>query len=62
MKDINLKRLLITVFAISWLGVLPQLLLAYDISIPRFLGNFEILMTLGPILGAIIFMKLFKNS
>jgi hypothetical protein len=30
--------------------------LAYDISIPHFLGNFEILMSLGPILGAKIFI------
>ncbi len=56
MKDINLKSLLITVFAISWLGVLPQLLIAYEIAIPAFLGYFEILMTLGPILGAVIFI------
>ena len=56
MKDINLKSLLIFVFAVSWLGVLPQLLIAYEIEIPHFLDNFEILMTLGPILGALIFI------
>ena len=56
MKNINLKALLITVFIISWLGVLPQLLIAYEVNIPKFLASFEILMTLGPILGAIIFI------
>lgn len=56
MKDMNLKSLLLLVFAISWLGVLPQLLIAHGISIPRFLGNFEILMTLGPIVAAILFI------
>ncbi len=56
MKSINLKGLLITVFAISWIGVLPQLLFAYEIKIPKFLGSLDILMTLGPILGAIIFI------
>ena len=56
MKNINIKGLLITVFAISWIGVLPQLLIAHEVKIPKFLGNLDILMTLGPILGAIIFI------
>lgn len=56
MKDINLKSLILTVFTISWIGVLPQLLIAYGINIPSFLGNLEVLMTLGPILGAVIFI------
>ncbi|MBT8205660.1 MAG: hypothetical protein KJO20_09820, partial [Eudoraea sp.] len=56
MKSINLRNLLLFVFVISWIGVLPQLLIAYGYKIPAFLGNLEILMTLGPILGAIIFI------
>ena len=56
MKKINLIKLIITVFVISWIGVLPSLLLAYNIDIPNFLKHLEHLMTLGPILGAIIFV------
>ncbi|MBT8253147.1 MAG: CPBP family intramembrane metalloprotease [Bacteroidia bacterium] len=56
MESINLKNLLITVFIISWLGVLPNLLIAYGVEIPDAFGNLEILMTLGPIIGAIIFI------
>ena len=56
MKPINLRSLILTVFAISWIGVIPQLLIAYNINIPSFLGRFDILMTLGPIIGAIIFI------
>ncbi|ALM08201.1 hypothetical protein SB49_10595 [Sediminicola sp. YIK13] len=56
MKNINLKGLLITVFTISWIGVLPQLLKAYGIKIPKFLESVDLLMTLGPMLGAILFI------
>ena len=56
MKKINLTKLVITVFAISWIGVLPSILLAYGYSIPKFLTYFHILMTLGPMLGAIAFV------
>lgn len=56
MKGINLRGLLLFVFAISWLGVVPQLLIAYGIEIPVALGKFDLLMTLGPILGAIAFI------
>ncbi len=56
LKSINLRNLLLFVFAISWIGVLPQLLIAHGFKIPSFFGALEILMTLGPILGAIIFI------
>lgn len=56
MKKINLVRLIITVFIISWIGVLPSLLIAYKVNVPSFLKYFEILMTLGPLLGALIFI------
>ena len=54
MKHINLTKLIITVFIISWIGVLPSLFLAYKIQIPNFLKHFEHFMTLGPILGTTI--------
>ena len=60
MKDVNLTKLIITVFLISWVGVTPSLLLAYDINIPSYIKSLEILMTLGPILGAVIFI--YKSS
>lgn len=56
MKDINLTALIIIVFAISWLGVLPSILIAYGYSIPEFLTHFHILMTLGPMIGVVIFI------
>jgi len=56
MKNINLTKLIITVFAISWLGVLPSLLIAYNIQIPKAFKFLEVLMTLGPILGTVIFI------
>lgn len=56
MNSINIKGLLLTVFAISWIGIIPQLLISYDVEIPAFLSRFDLLMTLGPILGAIIFI------
>ncbi|MBO3699042.1 type II CAAX prenyl endopeptidase Rce1 family protein [Roseivirga sp. E12] len=56
MKAINLTKLVITVFLISWLGVIPSLLIAYNIQIPSALKSLDILMTLGPLLGASIFI------
>lgn len=56
MKKINLVSLIVTVFIISWLGILPSLLIAYKVSIPGFFKHFDLLMTLGPILGATIFI------
>lgn len=57
---VNLTKLLITVFIISWIGVLPSLLIAYEFKIPKIFIHFDILMTLGPILGAVIFI--FKSQ
>lgn len=56
MKKINLTSLIITVFIISWIGVLPGLLDAHGFAIPEFLQGLDILMTLGPIVGAIVFI------
>jgi membrane protease YdiL (CAAX protease family) len=56
MKSLNLPWLIATVFIISWLGVIPGLLIAYGVEIPAALAYLEILMTLGPILGAMIFI------
>lgn len=56
MKSINLTQLVITVFVISWVGVIPSLLIAYEIPFPPYLKSLDILMTLGPLLGAIIFI------
>lgn len=58
MKKLKLFPLILTVFLISWLGVLPSLLKAYGFQIPKALGLLHILMTLGPILGACIFLAL----
>ncbi len=56
MKTLNLPWLIATVFLISWLGVTPGLLIAYGVEIPPALAYLEILMTLGPILGAVVFI------
>ncbi len=56
MKTLNLSWLIATVFVISWLGVAPSLLIAYGVEIPAALAYLEILMTLGPILGAVVFI------
>lgn len=56
MKPINLTKLIITVFIISWIGVLPSLLIAYQFKIPSALKHLDLLMTLGPIIGAIVFI------
>lgn len=62
MESINLKYLLLVVFGISWLGVIPQLLMAYGVKLPGLINHFDILMTLGPILGAIIFIYKAKGA
>ncbi|NND78999.1 MAG: CPBP family intramembrane metalloprotease [Maribacter sp.] len=56
MKTINLTLLIVVVFCISWLGVLPSLLLAHGIEISPGFEKFEILMTLGPLIGALLFI------
>jgi membrane protease YdiL (CAAX protease family) len=55
-KEINLTAMVLTVFAISWIGVLPSLLIAYDFEVPTALRSLELLMVLGPLLGAMIFI------
>ena len=62
MKEINLPKLIITVFIISWLGVLPSLLIAHGMEIPSVFKSFTILMTLGPLLGAVIFIYRAKGK
>lgn len=57
MKKINLTNLIVTVFVISWIGVLPSILDAHGFAIPQFLKSLNILMTLGPIIGAIVFIS-----
>jgi hypothetical protein len=44
------------VFCISWIGVLPSLLIAYGFEISPSFKKFEILMTLGPLIGALFFI------
>ena len=56
MKAIHLPALIVTVFLISWIGTLPGLLLYYGIEIPAGLKALDLLMILGPILGAVIFI------
>lgn len=56
MSEINLLKFILTVFVISWIGVVPALLIANGYEIPEALKSFELLMTLGPILGACIFI------
>lgn len=58
MKELNLFKLTLFVFGISWLGVIPSLLIAYGVQIPTVFKYFEILMTIGPILGAALFVYL----
>jgi membrane protease YdiL (CAAX protease family) len=55
-KRINLPAMVLTVFAISWIGVLPSLLIAHGVEIPVALKSLDVLMVLGPLLGAMIFI------
>lgn len=55
-KNINLPGMVLTVFAISWIGVLPSLLIAHGVEIPVPLRALGVLMVLGPLLGAMIFI------
>ena len=56
MKKIKLLPLITTIFFVSWLGVLPSLLIAHGMKLPAFLKNFHILMTLGTLLVSVIFV------
>lgn len=56
MKKLNLTLLIVVVFLVSWLGVLPSLLIAHGVEISPVLKRIEILMTLGPLIGAIFFI------
>lgn len=56
MKKIKLLPLIITIFLVSWLGVLPSLLIAHGVKLPTFLKHFHILMTLGTLLVSAIFV------
>lgn len=55
-KKINLPAMVLTVFAISWIGVLPSLLIAHGVEISAALKSLGVLMVLGPLLGAMIFI------
>jgi len=55
-KEINLAAMVLTVFAISWIGVLPSLLIAYGVEIPGAFQSLSVLMVLGPLVGAMIFI------
>ena len=61
MKPLDVRSLIILVFVISWIGVLPPLLTSYGYELPGWLNSLELLMTLGPLLGAIIYVYL-KNG
>ena len=55
-QKINLTAMVSTVFVISWVGVLPSLLIAHGVEIPSALEALDLLMVLGPLLGAMIFI------
>ena len=61
-KEINLPAMVLTVFAISWIGVLPSLLIAHGVAIPAPLQSLGVLMVLGPLLGAMIFIFRAKGA
>lgn len=58
----GLFKLIGIVFVISWIGVLPSLLISYGIDIPPALEHLDILMTLGPIIGATIYIAVNKGK
>jgi len=55
-STLNLTHLIITVFVISWIGVTPGLLMSYGVDLPPALKALDLLMVLGPLLGAVIFI------
>ncbi len=62
MKKDNLYKFYLLVFGISWIGVLPSLLIAHGIPLPNVLKHFHWLMTLGPVSGALIYLYLDQGS
>lgn len=58
MKKDNLTKFYLLVFGISWIGVLPSLLIAYGINLPDVLKHFHWLMTLGPVSATVIYLYL----
>lgn len=51
-----LWKIIFLVFIISWAGILPSLLIAHNIPIPESLKGLNVLMTLGTLIGALIFV------
>lgn len=62
MKKIRLRYLVLVVFCISWLGILPSLLISHGIKIPSIFKNLELLMTLGPLTGALAFIGIVQGK
>ncbi|MEM8887182.1 MAG: type II CAAX endopeptidase family protein [Bacteroidota bacterium] len=62
MKEIKIFSLIATVFLISWIGVIPNLLSAYGFEIGTFLKLLDVLMILGPILGACIVVYFYQGK
>ena len=58
MKKDNLLKFYLLVFGISWVGVLPSLLIAHGINLPDVLKHLHWLMTLGPISATVIYLYL----
>lgn len=56
MKNIHIPKLLAFVFIVSWIGVVPGLLKAHEVSIPKWVNVLSIFMVLGPLFGAILFI------
>jgi len=61
MKKVNLPHFILLVFLLSWLGIIPRLINSYGIWIPSFFSHFDILMTLGPLLAALIYISLIQG-
>jgi len=62
MNKSELWKLILVVFIISWIGVIPSLLIAYEISLPNALKRLDLLMTFGPLIGALIFIYRAKGK
>ena len=62
MNEIKIFPLIATVFFISWIGVIPSLLNAYGFEIGTFLKLLDVLMMLGPILGASIVVYFYQGK